>query len=166
MSYVTVFEITHEAIPLWFPFAFLFFSLWGTIIFSQTRNLGPVTKVARGVVFLVACLWVVGAASYFLHRRYDVQAYRNGKYKVVEGPVEHYEWQGKHECFTVHGVKFCHGTANQVGRDPPLRLGPSTWPVSLIREGLPVRIAYSDDKPPQSPQILRLEIGLNSRTTN
>jgi hypothetical protein len=167
MSYVTVFEITREAIPFWFPVSFAFLGLWGTVILSQTRNLGPTTKVGRGVVLFFACLWVAVASLYFFDRRHDIQGYRNGKYKVVERPVEHYEWQGKHECFTVRGVDFCHGTANQFGWVPPFRLGPSSWPIGLTREGLPVRVAYSDDPIPLEknvfPLVLRLDIVSNSR---
>ena len=112
MSYVTVFEITREAIPLWFPISFVFFVLWGTVILSQTRKLGPITKIAGGVVLFFACLWVALASWYFLDRRHTLQAYRNGKYKVVEGPVEDYSSTGKTECFSVRGVEFCHGIAN------------------------------------------------------
>ena len=167
MSYFTVFEITRKAIPFWFPVSIVFFGVWGTIILSETRNLGPITKVARGVVLFFACVWVAVASFYFLERKHDIQAYRNGKYKVAEGPVEHYEWQGKHECFTVRGVDFCHGTANQFGWDPPFRLGTSSWPVGVIREGLSVRVAYSDDPVPfeknSFPLVLRLDIVSNSR---
>jgi len=167
MSYVTVFEITRQAIPFWFPVSFVFFGVWGTVILSQARSLGPITKFVKGVVLFVPCLWVALASLYFLDRRHDIQAYRNGKYKVVEGPVERYERQVKHECFTVRGVDFCHSTIDQFGWDPPFRLGPSSWPVGVTREGLPVRVAYSDDPRPfetnASPLLLRLDIVSNSR---
>jgi len=163
MSYVTVFEITRESIPLWLPFSFLIFGLIGTIIVLDTRNLGPITKFIRYVMLFFACLWLAFVAYYFFDRRHYVQAYQNGKYSLVEGPVEHYSWKGKTECFSLRDLEFCHGTANQFGWDPPFRLGSSTWPVGLIREGVPVRVAYLDNQPPQSPHILRLEIGSNSR---
>jgi hypothetical protein len=102
-------------------------------------------------MFLFACLWMVLLAYTLLNRRRYVQAYRNGKYGVVEGPVEHYSWKGKTECFSVRGVEFCRGTGN------PDQLA---WPVGLTREGLPVRIAYSEAV---HPKILRLDIGRNSR---
>jgi hypothetical protein len=162
MSYETVFEITHEAIPLWIPFMFVIWGLFGTIFYLGTRDSEFISKVFfRCFMLLFALLWVVFTSYYFLEQRHYVQAYQNGKYKVVEGPVEHYSWTGKHECFSVRGVEFCHGTANQVGWDPLFRLGPSTWPVSLTREGRPVRVAYSFDH--KFPMILRLEIGSNSR---
>lgn len=161
MSYVTVFEITHEAIPLWIPFSFLVFSLFATIFFLGTRDADFVTKLFfRGFILLLIGVCVFFAVLYFVGLKHDLQAYRNGKYKVVEGPVERYSWVAKHECFTVRGVEFCHGTANQVGWDPPLRLGPSSWPVSLTPEGRPVRVAYSGD---QYPRIFRLDVGSNSR---
>jgi hypothetical protein len=157
MSYVTVFEITHEAIPLWFPVAFLLFGVVAAILLLDSRGLG------FPLVFLLALLWGVPAAYTFHARTHERQLYRNGKYKVVEGPVEHYSLEAKHECFSVRGVEFCHGTANQVGWVPPLRLGPSTWPVGLFStsEGLPVRVAYYDDG--QYHVLLRLDIGRNSR---
>src|SRR5262252_8787806 len=156
MSYVTVFEITHEAIPLWVPLSFLIFGLFAAIFLLLTRDLGCITKIIRYSVFLFACLWVVFVAYSFHYQKRIVQAYQNGKYKVVEGPVEHYSSTGKTECFSVRGVEFCHGIANPLGWNPPLRLGPATWPVGLTRDGLPVRIAYSDD---EYPMILRLDIG-------
>lgn len=154
MSYVTVFEITREAIPLWIPLSFLIFGLFATIGLLD-RNL---VFVSFALLLVFVC--AVFAAYYFHGRRHDLQAYRNGKYKVVEGPVEHYSLKGKTECFSVRGVEFCHGTANQVGWDPPLRLGPSTWPVGLAGDGLPVRVAYFDELIEGSslPRILRLEI--------
>jgi hypothetical protein len=149
MSYVTVFEITHQSIPLWFPFSFVIFGLLGTILFLLTWRVGLVTKGPRYVLLLLACLWVVSTAYYFLDRRHYVQAYRNGEYSVVEGAVEHYSWRGKTECFSVRGREFCRGTANQID-----------WPVALTHEGVLVRVAYSSEK---YPRILRLDIGLNAR---
>jgi len=99
-------------------------------------------------------------AYYFVNQRHLIQAYQNGKYKAVEGPVEHYSWKGKHECFSVRGVDFCHGTANTVGWDLPLRLGLSTWPVGLLHNGLPARVAYYDHD--EFHTILRLDIGRNA----
>ena len=164
MPYVTLFEITQESLPLWIPFFPVIFGLFGAIFFLLTRGVSDsFSKLVRYFMLLFACLWVIVVVYHVRNRRHYVQAYQNGKYSLVEGPVEHYSWKGKTECFSLRGVEFCHGTANQVGWQPPLRLGPSSWPVGLIRQGLPVRVAYSDDQPPQSPLILRLEIGSNSR---
>ena len=153
MSYVTVFEITHETFPneWWLPFLFfaVIFSVIGTVILVLARDSGPFKRVARSFVFLFACVMVVLFCYNFVDRRRVMQAYETGKYTVVEGRVEHYSWSGKTECFGVRGVEFCRGTANRLG-----------WPVGLTREGLPVRIAYSGD---EYPRILRLEVGRNSR---
>jgi hypothetical protein len=73
MSYVTVFEITHESIPLWFPFSFLIFGLFGAVFFLPTRDLVFITKVVRYFMLLFAGLWVVFAAYYFLARRHTIQ---------------------------------------------------------------------------------------------
>jgi hypothetical protein len=153
MPYVTVFEITHDASLWWWPWLFgtLIFGLFATILLLLTRGLGCITKLIRFVVFLFACLWVA-LVAYKLHdRSARVQAYRNGTYRVVEGPVEDYSWKGKTECFRIHAAVFCRRTGN------PDQLA---WPTGLTREGVPVRVAYSGDK---NPQILRLEVGRNSR---
>jgi hypothetical protein len=113
--------------------------------------LGCITKLIRFVVFLFACLWLALVVYNLLGRRHYVQAYRNGTYRVVEGPVEHYSWKGKTECFSIHAAVFCRGTGN------PDQLA---WPIGLTREGVPVRVAYIGDK---NPRILRLEVGRNSR---
>lgn len=161
MSYVTVFEITHEAISLFIPLSFVVFGLLGPNFILLTRELPFIRTVVRLSVFLFACLWVVFVAYTFRSRSRLARAYQSGKYKVVEGPVEHYSWTGKTECFSVRGVEFCHGTANQVGWDPPLRLGPATWPVGITRESLPVRVAYCDED--NFHILLRLEMGRSSR---
>jgi len=145
---------------LWIPIFFVIFGLFAAIFFLDTRDLGCMKWFFRGFILFLVFVGVVFTAYYFLRRRNAIQAYTNGKYKIVEGPVEHYSWKAKHECFSVRGVEFCHGTANPIGWDPPLRLGPSTWPLGFLRDGLPVRIAYSDD---QYPKILRLDIGRSSR---
>ena len=161
MSYVTVFEITREAIPLWIPFGFLIFGLFCVIFFLGTRHDFGCTKwFFRGFILLLSCVLVFFAAYYFVNQKHYVQAYRDGKYKAVEGPVEHYSRVGKHECFSLRGVEFCHGTANIAGWYPPLRVGPTTWPIGLMGEDLPVRVVYTDE---QYPKILRLDVGRNSR---
>jgi hypothetical protein len=154
VSYVTVFEITHDSSLWWWPWLFgtVIFGLFATILLLLMRDLFFVTKVVRSLVFLFVCLWVVLLAYNLLNRRRYVQAYEHGKYEVVEGPVEHYSCEGKTECFSVRGVEFCRGTGNP---------GQLAWPIGLTSEGLPVRIAYSEID--QFPKILRLDIGRNSR---
>lgn len=158
MSHVTVFEITNESLPLWIPFFPVIFGLFAAILFLLTRGDSDFfSKLVRYFMLLFACLWVIVVLYHVRNRKHYVQAYQDGKYSLVEGPVEHYSWVGKHECFSVRGVEFCHGTANLVGWNPPFRLGPSTWPVGLTHEGLPVRVAYSEDDGFHT--ILRLDIG-------
>ena len=154
MSYVTVFEVTHDSSLWWWPLLFLtlVFGLLATIFLLDSRGWGFITKVERSLLFLFACLWVVLVAYKLLDRRRYVQAYENGKYAVVEGPVEHYSWKGKTECFSVRGVEFCRGTGN------PDQLA---WPIGYTSERLPVRIAYSEMD--HFPKILRLEVGSKSR---
>lgn len=150
MSYVTVYEITHEPFPWWIAVHFLVLSLIGAVILLDTRRLGFVTKGVRYFMLLFACAVVILYSLHFLNHRRYVQAYQNGKYAVAEGPVDQYSWRGKSECFSVRGVRFCRGTADW----------PGLWPDGLLREGLPVRIVYADN---QFPVILRLDIGRSSR---
>lgn len=156
MSYVTVFEITRQPFPWWIPVLSLIFVLIGTILFLLTRNLGSITKAVRLLMLLFFCLWAVVIVYTFHERSHYVQVYQDGKYAVVEGPVEDYSWRGKSECFSVRGVKFCRGTGNAVD-----------WPIGLTHNGIPVRVAYLQDKIPLEalsfPKILRLEIGHTSR---
>jgi len=154
MSYITVFEITHDHSLWWWPWVFgtLIFGVFATIFILLTRDLGCISKIVKAGAFLFACLWLT-FVGYKLHdRKHFVQAYKVGKYAVVEGPVEHYSWIGKTECFTVRGIEFCRGTGN------PEQLA---WPIGLTKEGLPVRVAFSSDH--KFPKILRLEVGHNSR---
>lgn len=155
MSYVTVFEITHQTFP-WSLLVFnLVVGLLGTVLFLLTRNLGPITVAFRFLMFLFFSLVAVLDAYNFHERRHYVQAYENGKYAVVEGRVEDYSWRGRSECFRVSGVRFCRGTGNEVD-----------WPIGVTLDGVPVRVAYLHEKIPLEsssfPKILRLEIGRNS----
>jgi hypothetical protein len=146
MSYVTVFEITHDSSLWWWPWVF------GTLIFGLFAAILLMLKILRSLVILFVCLWVVLLAHNLRSRKRYVEAYQNGKYEVVEGPVEHYSWIGKTECFSVRSVEFCRGTGN------PDQLA---WPIGLTSERLPVRIAYSEMD--RFPKILRLEIAGSSR---
>src|ERR1700752_1942303 len=91
ISYVTMFEITHDSSLWWWPWVFvpLAQGLLATVILLLTRNMGPTTKIVRILVFLYACLLMVLVGYNLRIRRHYVEAYRNGKYKVVEGRVEH-----------------------------------------------------------------------------
>jgi hypothetical protein len=100
-------------------------------------------------MLLFAFVVMIFAAYFLLGRRQIIKAYQNGKCAVVEGPVEHYSWKGKTECFSVRGAEFCHGTA-------PVLDGfnqSSVWHAGLIGKGMPVRVAYYNGV------ILRLDIG-------
>lgn len=159
MSYVTVFEITHQAFP-WFLIVFnLVVVLLGTVLFLLTRNLGPITMVFRFLMLLFFCLCAVLDAYNVHERRHYLQAYENGKYAVVEGPVEDYSWRGRSECFSVRSVRFCRGTGNELD-----------WPIGVTHDGVPVRVAYLHERIPLEassfPKILRLELGHNSLPAN
>ena len=99
-----------------------------------------------------ASLWVLTAFG-FMFSEYErgVENYRQGKYSVVEGDVEDFDpmpYEGhQDECFSVKGKRFCYS-------DFDLRIGfnQSASHGGPIRQGLPVRVAFSGD------QILRLEI--------
>ena len=168
MPYVTAYEITRETIPLWIPVLFVIFGLFGVIFHWFTRDAGPLGMPFRCLTYLFACVWLFFTIVYFHDRRHDVQNYRTGKYNTVEGLVENHSLKGKTECFSVHAVTLCQGTANQVGWDPPFRLGLYGWRVGLPQNGLPVRVAYTHEPIPfengyAPPKILRLEIARGSR---
>jgi len=154
MSYITAFEIIRDSSLWWWPWVFgtLIFGLFAAIFLLLMRDSLSSTKVVRSLVVLFACLWVALVAYKLRERRRYIQAYRDGQYTVVEGRAEHYSWKGKTECFSVRGVEFCRGTGN------PEQLA---WPIGLVREGLPVRVTYSEIQ--QLPKILRLDIGRISR---
>lgn len=163
MSYATIFEITHQAIPLWIPLSLTAAGLFAIISGLNARKSRFRRNVAW-VMLLFLAVDVLLSAYYFIGKNRTLQAYQTGKYKTVEGPVEHFGWQGDRECFTVRGVEFCHDTGNTFGWDPPFGLALSTWPPRLTHQGMSVRVAYSDDALPfeGAPQILRLDVGSNS----
>src|SRR5262249_29911102 len=114
LQYVTVFEITHQAIMLWFPLSFVLFSMFGVIFVLLARESGSSTKRVWYLILLFGSLWTAFCVYYFVDRRNIMQTYREGKYKTIEGTVEHYSRSGKVECFSLRGEEFCHGTANIV----------------------------------------------------
>jgi len=166
MPYVTVFEITHEPFQWWFPASGLMFVAGGIVLIltgrkrpSQERVKIGVTfhsrkRVRRGGYFMLsfASLWVLGAfGSMYSQYRRCVEKYRHGEYSVVEGDVEDFDpmpYEGhQDECFTVQGKRFCYSDYSiQAGFNQSASHG------GPIRQGLPVRIAFSGDK------ILRVEI--------
>ena len=104
------------------------------------------------IFFSFACLWTIGAATMIIWQNlHDRDAAREGKCSVVEGLVErfHPEPPEDHasENFDVKGVHFEYSTYSI---DSGFNLTvPQGGP---MREGLPVRICYHNNK------ILRLEI--------
>ena len=118
----------------------------GAVVFLNTRRPGSTLLPRIGVV-LLACFGIVFAGLNLYGRTRLLNGYRNGKYAVVEGRIEHHSFTGKTECFDVRPVKFCRGTAQ------------SAWPGAIVHDGQRVRIAYSDEpKPDPYPVILRIEI--------
>jgi hypothetical protein len=158
MPYITVFEITQKPFQWWFPAFGLIFVLMGAVSVWIGRR-WPSQKLMKitgyfGLVF--ASLWVLLAfGSTFSEYRQCVDAYRSGNYAVVEGQVENFRpmpYEGhQDECFSVRNKRFCYSDYGiQAGFNQSASHG------GPVREGLPVRIAYSND------QILRLQIRADS----
>ena len=166
MPYVTVFEITQEPFQWWFPASGLIFVVLGIalILIGRKRpsqehvrigaTLHSRKRLRIGGYFMLsfALLWMLGSfGSMYSQYRKCVEAYRQGKYSLVEGDVEDFDpmpYEGhQDEFFTVQGKRFCYSDYMiQAGFNQSASHG------GPIRQGLPVRIAFSND------QILRLEI--------
>ena len=111
-----------------------------------------------GWFFIIfASFWTLLAFGfmYSSYREYTA-AYRTGQYSVVEGTVEDFHpmpYEGhQEECFRVQKERFCYSDydLSKPGFNQSAAHG------GPIRAGLPVHIAYRDDR------ILRLEIRADS----
>jgi len=103
-------------------------------------------------MFWGACVWTLAVLGITLPRYLHAQyAYRSGHYSVVEGNITEFDpmpYRGhRMECFTVTSQRFCYSdNVMTPGFNQTASHG------GPIRDGLPVRISYSEDT------ILRLEI--------
>ena len=158
MPYVTVFEITQKPFQWWFPASGLIFVLIGAAFIWAGRRWPSQKRMRIAGYFMLgfASLWVLFAFGLtFSEYRQCVDAYRSGKYTVVEGQVENFRpmpYEGhQDECFTVRNERFCYSDYGiQAGFNNSASHG------GPIREDLPVRIAYYNG------QILRLQIRADS----
>lgn len=174
MPYETVFEITQKPFEWWLPAFGLIFVLIGTILVK----FGPkLDRSQNGKQFelnfairprLLGWIFVIFASGWtllvlvFTYSSYSeyVEAYRTGKYSIVEGTVEDFRpmpYEGhQDECFRVDKEKFCYSDyqVSPAFNQSASHGGP-------IRTGLPVRISYYEDEGFQ-PHILRLEIRVDS----
>jgi hypothetical protein len=160
MHYVTVFDAsTHPYRNLWFVFdgAILLFA--GTIMAFKPAWLERLfrrplrqRRAFRWFFFVFALVWTGFAGASIISDAYGAsRAVRDGTCQITEGRVEHFHpmsWTGHDtERFDVNGISFSYSdyivtagfniTASHGGP---------------IREGLPVRICYSNG------EILRLEV--------
>lgn len=149
MSYVNVYEITRDSVPLWFPVVFIFIVLGCIGVWWEFRNMGAIKKAARRFLLLPVCLWLILFYVYHLGRKPYVQAYKSGNYLSVEGPVEHSSRRGKSECFTVRGAEFCHSCVDVV----TINFFRRGFECGLVSGGRPVRVAAYNGR------ILRLDVG-------
>lgn len=152
-EYVTVFAIK-QSMPDW-PFALIGLALIliGVATVIGRKKFGwkqPHWLFAIGS-FAFGLLWVLIVFGVVRQEPSSFNELRNGQYQIVEGLVKDFQpmpYQGhQDECFTVQSVQFCYsdydigsGFHNTASHGGP------------IREGLPVRIAYSRGV------ILRLEV--------
>ena len=170
MPYETVFEITSKPFEWWVPAFGLIFLVVGVVFikfgpkldrnkngksFGLTFAIPP--RLLGWFFVIFASFWtlVTFGSTYSSYRKL-VQAYRTGKYSVVEGIVEDFHpmpYEGhQSECFRVEKEKFCYSdyVVSPAFNQSASHGGP-------IRAGLPVRISYYEDENFQAV-ILRLEI--------
>ena len=141
---------------------------WLTDLIEQVPRRKPITKRAlKGFAMLCigfSFLWIAtsgtGIVGGWLSYR---SALESGEHEVVEGVVEDFAPMpyrgGKHESFTVGGVRFSYSDYNV---SPAFNRSRSHG--GPIREGLPVRIAYVA-RESQNP-ILKLEIPVSEPATS
>ena len=164
MTYHVVFDISRSWPAIGFPMmGLLFVGVAVLALINGGRLPGATNEQTEPrpgfFVFMLifAVLWT-GAASWGVFGNYfrARNAYLNGDYTVVEGRVEHFvpmPYAGHaYERFEVEGILFEYsdfevspGFNNTSSHGGP------------IREGLPVRIAYTLTRPNRT--ILKLEVG-------
>lgn len=158
MPYVNVFDISRQPFEWWWPAIGLAIVAIG-IIFVKYVSRWPSQRnakiigwvmVAFGLVFTIVVYNSISSMWADWRR-----AYERGAYSTVEGVVQDFKpmpYEGhQDECFRVKNEKFCYSDyVVQPGFHQSASHG------GPIREGLPVRIAYSKG------QILRLDIGADS----
>jgi hypothetical protein len=174
MPYQTVFEITSKPFEWWFPAFGLIFIVVGVVFIKfgpkldrnkNGRSFGLAFTIPLrplGWFFVIfASFWTLVAfgSTYSSYRELE-QAYRTGKYSVVEGIVENFHpmpYEGhQNECFRVEKEKFCY---SDYELSPAFNQSASHG--GPIRAGLPVRISYYENEKFHA-QILRLEIRADS----
>jgi len=153
-DYRTVFVVTEKGFDWWFPaFGLIFLAIGVALVIFGRRRLWPVRR-SWVAYFMVAfsILWTSVAFVSSFSQYHDAQkAYREGRYAVVEGTVEHFQpmpYEGhSEECFSVKDDRFCYSdyTITAGFNQTASHGGP-------IREGLPIRIAYNN------ALILRIDI--------
>jgi len=174
MPYETVFEITQKHFEWWWPaFGLIFVAIGVTVIefgpkldkrqngkqFGITFTIEPRLLGWVFVIFASGWTLLVFVFTYSSYRE-SIEAYRTGKYSIVEGVVEDFRpmpYEGhQSECFRVDKERFCYSDyeVSPAFNQSASHGGP-------IRVGLPVRIAYYEDENSQG-QILRLEIRADS----
>lgn len=158
MDYEVAFEISNSgigALSFILP-GFLFMAIGAALVRFRSSLFRDSPKwlanVFSFIFFGFSILWTLDAGLGIGHEQTSLrEKYAEGKFKVVEGQVEHFDPMPKSghkmESFTVNGVKFEYsdyivtpGFHNAASLGGP------------IREGLPVRISYIDNT------ILKLEV--------
>ena len=160
-QYKTVFEITNKGFDWWFPAAGLGFVVLGAILVKvgKVRQWRGLQRFTGYFMVGFAALWTLLAFGLMFPEYYEAhEAYRTGRYSVVEGPVENFRpmpYEGhQDECFSVQNQTFCY---SDYGPTPGFNNSASHG--GPIRAGLPVRIAYDDG------HILRIDIRQDSVPT-
>jgi hypothetical protein len=144
VTYRTLFDIAGQSYSPGFLIVALAAAVLAALFFRLKRQ-ASILALSGMVLMLIA------AAGSFWTLRADQQAYREGRYETVEGPVADFvPYRAHHpESFSVNGVSFSYYPAKISASasgvfDPAWRSG--------LSGGAPVRIAYHGKK------IFKLEI--------
>jgi hypothetical protein len=167
MPYITVFEITQKAFEWWWPAVGIAFVVIGAVLVRFGPKLDRYTsgipaRIIGWFFIIFASGWTLLSFTlmYSTYREYS-DAYRIGRYNVVEGVVEDFRpmpYEGhQEECFRVRNQRFCY---SDYELSPGFNQSASHG--GPIRAGLPVRIAYYEDDEDAGDHILRLEVRADS----
>jgi hypothetical protein len=163
VPYLTVFDISQKPFEWWWSAIGLLFVIVGIVVLKYGRWL----SVSKDHKLMGWCFIIFGSGAAFvifvlMYSTYDeyMQAYKTGRYSVVQGVVEDFHpmpYEGhQNECFRVEKEKFCYSDyeVSPAFNQSASHGGP-------IRAGLPVRITYYEDENFQG-RILRLEVPADS----
>ena len=160
MNYITIYQFSPKGIrPDLYAIAFTTLIVCG-LLFYFSRYSRKRKEVRVGAILLFALMEIFTIYSAWSEMSADSacnSAFKSGQYSVIEGTVEDFRpmpYEGHaNEQFHVGSVRFSYSDYE----DRP-GFNQSSSHGSPIREGLKVRISYSDDCSEWPKTILKLEV--------